>query len=253
MCEAEKKKRKPDDDPQAPSKRRRGELSQEAKKEIDQLITKMIARDIEPFSVVDRRGFRELLEFFVPEYTPPDRTHISRDLMPQLYENVKNKVQDELNADLQTGFNCIAFTTDGWTSDTGHCYLSLTAHYITSAFVMKNFTLGLKHHDAKHTAALLCEALESMLSDWGLSDLTDVPKFFVTDNARNITSAITFGGWKSIYCFPHTLNLALQDTREATPDLKALLTKVWIPDHRIRNFFNKYNNLSDFTLFSIGA
>ena len=56
-------------------------------KEITKLIGKMICTDLEPYSVVEKKGFKSLVAFLEPKYHVPSRHHFSRTVVPQLYES----------------------------------------------------------------------------------------------------------------------------------------------------------------------
>lgn len=56
---------------------------------VNQAIMKMIATDIQPFSVVDDAGFRELVQKLQPKYSIPSRKYFTDKMMPEMYENMK--------------------------------------------------------------------------------------------------------------------------------------------------------------------
>lgn len=49
----------------------------------------MIAMDIQPLSVVEDQGFRELIKLLQPKYQLPGRMYFTENLMPKIYESVK--------------------------------------------------------------------------------------------------------------------------------------------------------------------
>ncbi|GBP23617.1 Retrovirus-related Pol polyprotein from transposon TNT 1-94 [Eumeta japonica] len=56
-------------------------------------------------------------------------------------------------------------------------------------------------------------------------DVENVPVFFITDNARNISLAISQLSDNHLYCVAHTLNLVLKYAESETPGVEELLTK----------------------------
>lgn len=66
------------------------------KKKHDENLARMIAEDFEPYSIVQRSGFKRFIEGFDPRYTFPDRTTISKSLMPKLYQKVEDKLKERL-------------------------------------------------------------------------------------------------------------------------------------------------------------
>lgn len=204
----------------------------ETRKKLDELVTEMVALDFEPYSMVDGLGFKALMDFVVPEYDLPDRTNLSRVLMPELYEELRSTITEILQSDMEEGIKCICYTSDGWTSRHGDSYLSLTVHYLSKTFENRDFTLGMRYLGAsRHTATVLQSALEKMIDEWPLAELGNVPIYIVTDNAANITNAVHLVGWDGIRCFAHTLNLALNDGKKETDGLDELLKKVIVLPH----------------------
>lgn len=183
----------------------------------------MVAIDLLPFSFVTSRGFKQFVNELCPEYQPRHRTHVSRVLMPKLYEEVHSQMTQTMQEDIEQGINCLSFTSDGWTCRAGNGYLSLTAHYLIPEFKMKNYTLCMRQIES-HTGEDIGDSWVDMVNEWPLGDLNTVPIYIATDNARNINTAVQSMGWNHIRCFAHTLNLALTDSKN--DDLRALFAKV---------------------------
>lgn len=49
---------------------------------ISEAIAKMIVRDLQPVSIVENQGFRELLQLLEPRYTPEPQHYIQSQLLP---------------------------------------------------------------------------------------------------------------------------------------------------------------------------
>lgn len=80
-------------------------------KAITNAIGVFIGADMRPYSVVENNGFKYMLNVLEPRYDIPSRTHFSEKIVPELYEQEKKKVVDELAV-----APSVALTTDGWTS-----------------------------------------------------------------------------------------------------------------------------------------
>lgn len=80
--------------------------------------------------------------------------------------------------------------------------------------------------EGPHTGILLWQYLEKIMDDWRLLEIEDTPKYFVTDNARNISAAVNNGSWNYVYYFAHTLQLAVKDAKRGTDGMAELLVKV---------------------------
>lgn len=65
---------------------------------ITRLIGEMMVLDSQPFSIVDDAGFKQLTHFMEPRYRMPDRTHFSRRVIPDLYDEVASNLQSEVGA-----------------------------------------------------------------------------------------------------------------------------------------------------------
>ena len=57
---------------------------------ISERIARMIALDLQPFSIVEDRGFKELVLYFDPRYTMPSRKYFSETVIPGMYDRCEN-------------------------------------------------------------------------------------------------------------------------------------------------------------------
>lgn len=72
----------------------------------------MIVKEYHPFSIVEDKEFRKLLNMLSPNYIIPSRKTVSNSLLPQMYEMVVQRVKDKLK-----NVTAVCLTTDGWTLD----------------------------------------------------------------------------------------------------------------------------------------
>ena len=56
----------------------------------------MIVKEYHPFSIVEDKEFRKLLNMLSPNYIIPSRKTVSNSLLPQMYEMVVQRVKDKL-------------------------------------------------------------------------------------------------------------------------------------------------------------
>lgn len=119
------------------------------KKKNDRLTQKMIVNDMQPFSMVEDVGLRELLASLAPWYQLPSRTTLTRNLFVSQYEDMVLKVQKELD-----GVNHVCLTTDIWTSRTTQAYIAITAHYVKE-WRMKGVLLGCIAINGSHTGVMV--------------------------------------------------------------------------------------------------
>ena len=173
--------------------------------QITKAIGVMIALDMRPFSIVENKGFRDLISLLEPRYKIPNRKFFSLEIIPKLYENVKNFIVSSYDF----GNIRSSFTTDFWSSINGDSYMSLTVHFIDAKFQRVNLALETLPYSKNHTAIEISNSLKEVLFNWGLN--TKDSLYFVHDNASNISLAIELLGHTSIYCANHTLQLVVKD------------------------------------------
>lgn len=165
----------------------------------------MIAKDMQPLSVVENVGFINFQQALNPRYIMPTRKSI-RVSIENLYEVLKNK----LSLQLQTVNTDVHLTTDMWT-DTNKfiSYMAVTCHYIDDDFKLQRYTLQTKDFSEKHTAQNIKKALIDCCNNW---KITDKIKSVTTDNGSNVVAAVKeVSTWWHYPCYAHTLNLIVTD------------------------------------------
>ena len=75
---------------------------------VTRAIAEMLAIDMEPFSKVENRGFRNLLNKLEPRYKIPSRITFLRSIIPEMFEREQNRVKEEINSK----FTSLALTAD---------------------------------------------------------------------------------------------------------------------------------------------
>ena len=72
-------------------------------KKITKAIAEMIVLDMEPYSLVEHKGFRNLMKIVALRYQIPHRTTFSRNIIPSMYEEEKQKLACKILQDLSEG------------------------------------------------------------------------------------------------------------------------------------------------------
>ena len=86
----------------------------------------MIARDCQPYSVVEDAGFKSLVHILEPRYHIPSRKYFREMVIPGTVKTIEAKIKTKLQ-----GVNYISFTTDIWSSEVNSdTLLSFTAHWV---------------------------------------------------------------------------------------------------------------------------
>ncbi|XP_030760299.1 zinc finger BED domain-containing protein 4-like [Sitophilus oryzae] len=191
-------------------------MSSTDKSKVDLAIMKLFTWDFQPFTMVEDKGFKNLMSICAPEYKIPSRKYFSNSLIPAKFEEICQDVKNTLSEQALS----VCITTDAWTSSVNDSYCALTAHYINEHFEMKTVLLDCSVFKDSHTAENLAEYITKMVSEWLISE---------SDNASNITSAVTnILKWKHYGCYAHKLNLVVQDALRHVKDVlmkvKAIVT-----------------------------
>lgn len=141
-------------------------------------LNNMVALDLQPYSIVEDRGFKELLTEAVPNYRLPSRCTLSRVFVPRMYDDTRKRVKAELHSAFEGGTAAVAFTSDMWTSRANESYVSFTCHLLTPKFTMKRFTLNTRHMAASHSAVNIATILDEMCHEWEIPN--ECAKFIIT-------------------------------------------------------------------------
>ena len=223
---------------------------------VHEAIGRMIAVDVQPYSVVEDVGFKNVLTTLEPRYTVPSRKYFSTKIIPELYDSMRERVQSAINDS-----KAISFTTDTWTEpNTTKSFMSLTSHWIDDNLTRKTAVLHCELFEGSHTGARLAQSLTDMLKSWNV----EVTKFHVIvhDNAANIMKAMRDADLLHVSCFAHSLQLCLHDavlsqqsvadivtesrklvghlkhSSSATTHLHAIQTDISLPVHQLTQDVN---------------
>ncbi len=189
-----------------------------------------IAKYMQPCSVIECEGFRQLMNVLEPRYNIPSRRHFGTTVIPKLYDETRGEFEKELSDTAH-----VALTTDGWTSRATESFLTVTAHYITSEWEMRSCVLQTRPIYESHTSEHLSEMLTDAVAEWKLERVNSIIPV-TTDNAKNIVNAIDLaaGLGPQIGCFAHTVNLAAKSAISLN-QVSRLLGKV----RKVVSFFHR--------------
>ena len=174
---------------------------------IRNIIGEMICLDLQPYSIVQDRGFNKLMKHLAPNYGILSRRHFSDKIIPLMYETVKAKVKCELDEAVY-----VSLTSDGWTCQHNiKSFFSLTARFLTSSFEVVHVVLQVAHFPKAHTAVNIGRFLNESLQPWEIQP--QKVTFIVTDNAANMLSSIKetlLNVKQHLPCIIHTMQLCIQ-------------------------------------------
>jgi hypothetical protein len=173
--------------------------SKERASEITKRIARMVALDLRPISIVEGRGFGELLEYIEPGYSVPSHTHISTTCR-HMYRSLMEKVKEEISI-----CESVALTTDTWTSNVTDSYITVTAHFINKSWELCTRVLCPSEMPERHTGENIAIRLNQAVEHWNIQSVSAV----VHDNAANANSGVSQTGWPHFGCVAHTLQLCI--------------------------------------------
>jgi hypothetical protein len=70
---------------------------------LTEAIARMIALDLQPYSIVEDVGFRSLLNITEPRYIIPSRSTFARNIVPRMYENLRIDIMNKIHTDIAEG------------------------------------------------------------------------------------------------------------------------------------------------------
>ncbi|KAJ4438424.1 hypothetical protein ANN_14369 [Periplaneta americana] len=157
-------------------------ISETQKKKLNTILLKLFFLDFQPFSIVEDRGFVELIRALNPSYQLPTRKAITTTLLPAAYEQCKNVVLEKVSSARN-----VCLTTDCWTSKSIESYIALTAHYINEKLQLDSVLLDCSQINGPHTSSNLAATIKKITDRFNLSDKVSI---VVTDNAANMKNAV---------------------------------------------------------------
>ncbi|XP_077065670.1 E3 SUMO-protein ligase ZBED1-like [Siphateles boraxobius] len=171
-------------------------------------ILNMLVTDMRPLSMVEDKGLRDMISTFNPKYSLPSRTYFTQPM-----EKKHRDITEKLKAVLKQT-ECVALTTDIWTSVATEAYLGVTSHFLGEDWEMKSLSLTTMPLEERHTAANIADWLEETTAKFEIP--LEKVKAVVHDNGANVVAAARIlrerHGCASVRCAGHTLNLAVQST-----------------------------------------
>jgi len=135
-------------------------------------------------------------------YALPSRKTISNTMIPNLYNQIYEKVQI-----LMTNCFAVCLTIDCWTSVKNESFMGITAHFINDEGLLQSVCLCCEMFDDRHTIDNLATYLKNIIQQWHIEHKITA---IVSDNAPNIVGAIKKCNYRHIPCFAHSINLVVQ-------------------------------------------
>jgi hypothetical protein len=182
-----------------------------SEKTFQQYLTDMIVVQDLPFLFLESTEFRD----FVSLLRPGTRVLKADSLKNNIMDRFK-KMKSQMMTFWSSIDSRVSFTTDIWTSPNDLSFMAITAHWISSEFVLQSMLLDFVELEGSHTGVNIEKTFSHSLKEYNLFE----KKFAITlDNAYNNDNFISalmerdpsFDREHHIRCFGHILNLSAQD------------------------------------------
>ena len=113
-----------------------------------------------PFSIVEHRRLKELLQYLNPDVKVPSR-RVATMNANNLYDSEKKKMKCMLSKVPSR----ISLTSDVWTSCTSEGYISLTAHYVDANWKLNGKMLNFSHFPPPHSGHGMAKVIYGFLEE----------------------------------------------------------------------------------------
>ncbi|XP_061642651.1 zinc finger BED domain-containing protein 4 isoform X1 [Phyllopteryx taeniolatus] len=106
---------------------------------ISEAIAKMIVHDLQPVSMVENCGFRVLLQFLEPRYTPDPQYYIQNQLLPAYTYQAQLTIRQAL-----ASAHALSLSLDVWRASSAATlgYLGVTCHFLSLEWQMRSALLA---------------------------------------------------------------------------------------------------------------
>lgn len=166
------------------------------------LLASWIATSGRPISIVEDNGLQKVLRRALQNdaYKLPGRRTIDK-VLNEMYNDKYVSVKEAVKKS-----TAIALTSDFWTSLSNESYCGITGHWITDEWNLQSIVLECVNVIERHYSNYVTELYNHFTEEW---DIRKKIKAIVTDNARNIVSAVNQSGFPHIPCIAHTMQLSI--------------------------------------------
>lgn len=186
---------------------------------ITDAITKYLASDLRPVSVIEDPCFRNLIHILDPSYNLPATQQFSEIEIPRLYHSIKSNIKEKVSS-----ADRVSLSTDVWTSKSNQNHVTVTCHYIDNDWQVRDYVLQTCVLSECYSGSEIASLLWQISQEW---DLQDIFSAVVTDNNTciNIRSSSHKQFETLLVCFAESLNKATLDGL-SVPEVMDLLQKI---------------------------
>lgn len=177
-------------------------VSATVQRDIKISLANWIASSGRPISIVEDVGLQQVIRIAIQndEYKLPCRRTIDK-LLFDMYVGKKEIIKEAVKK-----IKAIAITSDFWTSLGNESYCGITGHWITDDWSLQSVALECVNVVERHYSDNVAELYKKFATDWEIAKKIQA---LITDNARNMTSAVNKTGYAHIPCMAHSLQLSI--------------------------------------------
>jgi hypothetical protein len=189
--------------------------SEAFRRKMDEQYRKLFIENCLALNVADSSSIIRAFHFATGgAYMPPARTKLTADIDQYYYEMVNRLLLDVKS-------NTLSITTDAGTLTNGLAYITVTGHYITEQWEMRDVVLLVHRMVGSHTGEYVRDLLDLTIQAWETEGRVFAG---VTDNGANFAKGPRISQQidNALRCAVHTLQLALKDAVKQQPSINQL-------------------------------
>ncbi|XP_050031154.2 zinc finger BED domain-containing protein 4-like [Dermacentor andersoni] len=161
--------------------------------EINDAVLGLVWRDLEPFEVVNRPGFLQLMKATAPDYDPPTAEKMADVLLPRRLDQLREALSPSIG---KAAADSVSAIIGVWLGESDDVYASVDVSYATRHFRTETKTVAFRRVAADQDAAdAVRDVFESALQRWNV-DKNRIMRVLVDSPART-AKTFSFPGWTS--------------------------------------------------------
>lgn len=175
----------------------------------------MCCADLEPFNIVERRGFKKYVSLLKPDLEFPRGRTIATTALQDVFELYEKIVKDILS----TAPINISLVLDLWTDNYKKLsYINIKIHYCQK-FELIAASLKTEYFPHPHTGSRIADCVITTLKDFKLDNKIINA---VNDGASNIVAGMRIGSINRYECMAHSLHRFLVHDILENPDFAVI-------------------------------
>lgn len=158
-------------------------------KDINDAVLALVWRDLEPFNVVTRRGFQQLMKVTAPDYEIPSVDEMANLLLPRRAAHMQDVVSPSIRR-----ADSVAAVVNLWFCDPDDMYAGVDVSYVTRHFRTEAKSVAFKRVGPDEVAVEAIRGIyESALNRWNIEQKRVIR--VLVDSPARTTSAFSLPGW----------------------------------------------------------